>query len=1013
MPMIFRCLIRRLFVFVFVCVCLAGSRVGAAELTKSQDHFDRVIAPLLARRCLECHRGAKPKGKLDLTTLKTALAGGESDEPGLVPGKLDASLIWQQIAENEMPPKKPLPADERAVIKAWIASGGSWGTDPIDPFRFTSKARAGRDWWSLVPVVRPKTPAVKNKKWAGTPIDAFVLAKLEKAGLSPSAEAERRVLIRRLSFDLIGLPPTPEQIAQFVADKSPKAYGNLVDRLLASPHYGERWARHWLDVVRFGESNGFERDLPRANSWHFRNWVIDALNRDMPYDEFVRQQLSGDVMPNKDAASTIATGFLVAGAHDTVLPNSQRQRNVMRQDELEDVVSTVGQTFLGLTIHCARCHDHKFDPISTREYYQLTATLSGLQFGDRTVKEVSNPKQLAKLKGELIAAEKVLAAMEDPLRAKVLAGRKSGKRKGPEAPKPIAAWDFSVDLKDQIGSMHVQLFGGAAISGGMVRLDGRGAYAKTAPLSKDLREKTLEAWVQLSNLTQRGGGVMTVQDSRGGVFDSIVFGEKQPRRWMAGSNGWARFKPFGGPNEMDAVKKPVHLAIAYHADGTIAAYRNGQPYGKPYRSRGIVAFKAGQNEVVFGVRHGTAGAGRMLAGAVSRARLYDRALSAEEIAATSGSPGNWVSEAELVSELSAAQRSQRTKLKQQLATTRRQVTKLTTSRSYKVYAITARQPPPVHVLNRGDVTSRGELVSPAGIAAVSGTSPDFGLASNAPEAQRRLKLAQWITDAKNPLFARVMVNRLWHYHFGIGLVDTPSDFGFNGTRPSHPALLDYLAAELVEKKFSLKQLHRLIVTSATYRQSARPNAAAAKIDADGRLLWRKPPMRLEAEAIRDTMLRVAGRLNPEIGGRGYQDTKSYFFKGTQFYDPIDPVGEQYNRRTIYRTWARGGRNPLLDTFDCPDPSATAPKRAVTITPLQALALLNNSFVLRMAEKTADRVTREGAKDTSQQIERLYHLAYGRAPEKDEQTAAAKFVADHGLAAFCRVVLNSNEFLYVD
>ena len=322
--------------------------------------FDREIAPLLAAHCTDCHGGPKPKGKLDLTR------------------KTDGAALWERVSAGEMPPKKPLPAKDQQLLKAWVDGGGKWGTDPIDPFRFTTPARAGYDWWSLQPVKRPAVPPGAN------PIDHFIAKKLSDKGLSLSPPASKRVLLRRLSFDLIGLPPTPEEVAAFEKDTSPDAYEKQVEKLLASPHHGERWARHWLDVVRFGETNGFERNDTRPNAWHYRDWVIRALNADLPYDQFARLQLAGDVLKPDDADAVRATGFLVAAVHNTVLGNDQ-MRAVARQDELEDLVGGVAQTFLGMTANCARCHDHKFDPIAQRDFYRLASSLSGVAHGERTV----------------------------------------------------------------------------------------------------------------------------------------------------------------------------------------------------------------------------------------------------------------------------------------------------------------------------------------------------------------------------------------------------------------------------------------------------------------------------------------------------------------------------------------------------------------------------------------------------------------------------------------------------
>jgi hypothetical protein len=700
--------------------CMAALAAATFPSSAQEAAFDRSVAPLLIERCIDCHGGLKPKGGLDLTRKAAATRA-------VVPRDLRASLLWQRVAAGEMPPKKPLADGEKAILQAWIERGAVWGSNPIDPFRVTTARRAGYDWWALQPVKRPDIPMVLQQDWPRNAIDRFILARLESEGVPPSPEADARTLVRRLYVDLIGLPPTPDEADSFVRDcagppkKSPHAYERLVDRLLASPQHGERWARHWLDIVRFGESHGFEHDELRKNAWPYRDWVIGAFNQNMPYDQFARLQIAGDVLTPESPAAITATGFLVAGGYDSVGQGQQSvaMKRVVRQDELEDIVSTIGQTFLGLTVQCARCHDHKFDPVRTDEYYRLTAAVAGVRHGEREIK-----------------------------------------------------------------------------------------------------------------------------------------------------------------------------------------------------------------------------------------------------------PG------------------------------------------LRVYAVSPRPPESTALLIRGNPAKPGPVVRPGGVAALR-LAADFGLAADAPDAERRRKLAAWITDARNPLFARVMVNRLWHYHFGIGLVDTPSDFGFNGGRPSHPKLLDWLADEFARSGYDIGHMHRLIVTSATYRQASRYRADAAQRDADNRWLWRRTPRRLEAEVLRDSILAVAGQLNLRQGGPGYQDFTVTIRGATYYYTPIDTDEPALYRRSVYRTWARSGRDRFLDAHDCPDPSTVAPRRALTTTPLQALSLLNGNLVLRMAERFAERLQREAGADPSQQIARASALAYGRPASADEIAAVQPIVERHGLAVFCRAMFNSNEFVYVD
>ena len=994
------------------CVVFPGP-IAADDLT-AQD-FDHHIAPLIAQRCLTCHSGDEPKGQLDLSSREKALTGGESGI-AIVPGNLAQSLFWEQIDSDQMPPKKPLSAAEKARFKIWIAGGANWGTETIDPFRYSTDTRAGSDWWSLQPLRSPQPPATTRPGWALNAIDAFVDARLRAAGLAPSVEADKRTLIRRLSFDLLGLPPSPDEINAFLTDTSDQAYENLVDRSLASPHYGERWARHWLDVVRFGESNGFEYDQPRDNAWPYRDWVIDALNQDMPYDEFVRMQLAGDILQPNNFNAITATGFLVAGPHNTTLPANDKMRMSMAQDEIEDLVGIVGQTFLGLTANCARCHDHKFDPISQKEYYQLAATLTGVTHGERDVQVALPPEQQQRLADVEVLLAKVgneKDALEQSARSAILTERENGTASSPEPPQALATWEFEDDISDSAGSLDATAHGSAKIEDGSLVLDGKDAWVATQPVTADLNEKTLEAWVQLKNLEQGGGGVISVQTLDGATFDAIVFGERESRKWMAGSNGFVRTMPFNGTEEADAKERAVHFAIVYHKDGTIIGYRDGTPYGTAYRPGDLQTFTAGQFQVIFGLRHSPVGGNRMLAGRIQRAQLYNRALTADEVAASAGvADRNYVSSAQMLAQLSPEQRSHHQQLTAEVTRLQAEKDGLTSSQSRKLYACVSNNPGITRVLNRGDVGSPAEEVSPAGLGAVTGGSPDFGLAPDASDADRRLKLAEWVTHPDNPLFARVMVNRLWQYHFGQGLVTTSSDFGFNGGQPSHPDLLDWLAQTFRSGGYRLKPMHRLMVTSATYRQSSAFNASAAQTDADNRLLWHKTPQRLEAEEIRDAVLVATGQLNSAIGGVGYRDVRHFAFKGSNFYESVNETGPEALRRTIYRFSPRGGRNPFLDTFDCPDPSVTTPKRAATTTPLQALALMNNALVFSLADEFAGRMQREAGDSTAAQVKLVWLVAYGRDADEPEVQLATRFVDAHGLPSFCRVILNSNEFLYV-
>ncbi len=966
-------------------------------------------AALLVRRCLECHSGADPQGKLDLTTRASLLKGGESG-PAIDDGERQKSPLWQRVVLNEMPPKQPLSAEEKRLLQAWIGAETPYAVDPLSPWQYSSEKRAGLEWWSLQPLRTVGIPDPKTST-ALSPIDAFHLHDLHAAGLTANPPAGRRALIRRLSFNLLGLPPAPGEIDDFLVDERPDAYERLVDRLLASPHYGERWARHWLDVVRYGESNGFERDLPRPNSWHYRDWVIGAFNADLSYPDFVRRQVAGNPADPQDAESLKATGFLVAGPHDTVVPSSDKMRQSMRFDELEDIIGTIGQTFLGLTVNCARCHDHKFDPVSQTEYYQLAAALSGVDHGEKEYLPRSVVEELAAVRPRIEELTARLRQQEEPLRKKILAARNQPAKEAPVPPAPLAAWDFAKGLTDVQGKLPVTLHGAAKQTAEGLMVEGQSAFAATTPLTKPLREKTLEVRVRLANLQQRGGGVISVQTLDGGVFDAVVFGEQEAGRWMAGSNGFVRTQSFQGEAETTADKEFSVFSIVYKADGTITGYRNGQLYGRAYQSQGLQAYEADKSQIVFGLRHGPVGGNKMLAGVIASARLYDRALSAEEVAASALAADVFVTEAELRELLTDAQRTERSARQTELQTLRDRETLLAKNGPVKVYTAALSQPGPVRFLKRGNVAEPGDVVVPAGLSAVPAGDQSFRLPADSPEAVRRQALSEWLVSPQNPLAVRTIVNRLWHYHFGSGFVETPNDLGFNGGQPAHPELFDWLCGEFLRTGGGIKQFHRQVVTSAAYRQSsaARPDHIA--VDSGNRKLWRMSPRRLEAEAVRDAMLSVAGELNESLDGPSYLDFNSFFFKGTQFYEPLDSTDANTQRRTVYRMWARGGRSPFLDTFDCPDPSTTTPRRSSTTTPLQALALMNNTFALRMAERLAARAESSANRQTT--IEAVYRFAYGREPRKTEIVAAQDFITRRGVISFCRVVLNSSEFLYVE
>jgi mono/diheme cytochrome c family protein len=695
--------------------CLPGASAPAAD---DQVSFARDVAPILQEHCLRCHQPGNRKGDLSLVSPDDLRVAGR-----LVPGRpLESGLVKMITAQPgekpEMPRKgPPLSEAQVSLIRRWIEQGAHWP----DHLILAEKSKADRSWWSLQPLAKLEPPLTDGmpSQWSANPIDRFIYAKLAARKLTPNAPADRRTLIRRLSYDLTGLPPTPEEVGAFLADESSDAYERLVERLLASPRYGEQWGRHWLDVVRFGESNGFERNVLINNLWPFRDYVVRSFNEDKPFDRFAQEHLAGDVLAAGDPANAIGTVFLVCGPYDNVGNQDAAAAAVIRADTIDEMLRATGEAFLGLTVGCARCHDHKFDPILQSDYYAMYAAFTGVQHGERTL----------------------------------------------SASRPAV---------------------------------------------------------------------------------------------------WA---------------------------------------GKFAAAPGVV-----------------------------------------------------------------------------------------------------------HVMIGGDPRRKGQAVTAASLSALNGLRSSYKLSAEASESERRLALARWITSKDNPLTPRVLANRLWHYHFGVGIVDTPSDFGYMGGRPTHPELLDWLAGQILHHGWRLKPLHRLIVTSQAYRQASTYRADAATEDAEARLLWRFPPRRLSGEEIRDTMLAVAGKLDlAKAGGPGFRLYK-YVEDNVATYLPLDEHGPETYRRALYHQNARAARVDVLGDFDCPDPAAAAPRRAVTTTPLQALAMMNHRFTHDMAGFLAQRV--EGLGSQPEQVRQVFLLAYGRQADGDELRESVAVIERHGLRAFCLAVLNSNELIYI-
>jgi hypothetical protein len=697
--------------------------------------FDKDVLPILKANCYKCHANGKAKGGLSLADRAGLLKGGDLG-PAFNKYRPEESILLKAIhyqGDLEMPPSGKLAAKEVAILTQWVKAGAVWpdaapaATTTPKGMRITDEDRL---YWAYVPVKRPEVPPVGKKEWVRNPIDAFILARLEKEGLAPVSPADRGSLGRRVWYDLTGLPPTPEELDAFVNDPAPDAYERLIDRLLASPQYGEKWARHWLDLVRYAETNGFEFDRPKPFAWRYRDYVIDAFNADKPYDQFLREQLAGDQLEAVTPESLIATGYYRLGQYDS----GAADRLLQRYEVLDGILSTTGQVFLGMSLGCARCHDHKRDPIPQRDYYRLLA-----------------------------------------------------------------------------------------------------------------------------------------------FFHNV-----------------------------------------------------GEPFGKSAAKR----MKAGDAEV-------------------------------------------------------------------------------------QIMSVVERGNEPCHVLLRGNPRAPGELVDPGFPEVLSKATP-------APSGKGRLALANWLTDAHNPLTARVLVNRLWQYHFGRGIVPSSNDFGKLGEPATHPELLDWLASEFVANGWKIKPMHRLILTSNAYRMSSRADAKALAKDPANGCFWRFPMRRLSAEEVRDSMLAVSGKLNPKRGGPSvYPPIPKEVLMGQsrpgEGWRPSPP--EEAARRSVYVHVKRSLLLPLLAQFDLADTDASCPVRFTTTVPTQALGMLNGEFSQEQADALAVRLEKEAPGAIRNQVARGIRLTTGRIPSADETRQDTDFVgalqrenglnAHEALRCYCLVLLNANEFLYLD
>ncbi|MCE9568061.1 MAG: PSD1 and planctomycete cytochrome C domain-containing protein [Planctomycetes bacterium] len=930
------------------------ANAATADEPVNNEFFEKNVRPILVANCVECHGPKKDKGGLRLDSKAGFTKGG--DTGALVKaGEPDKSLIVQVIrydGDIKMPAKGKMADADIATITAWVKGGAPWPDDmaigPKNGEAFDLHARA-KTHWSFQPITRPKVPEVRNPRSPiRNPIDAFLLAKLSDNGLSFAPQADKRTLLRRVYFDLIGLPPSPEETEAFLKDTSPEAFEKVVEKLLASPQYGERWARHWLDLARYAETHGHEFDFEIPEAWRYRDYVVRALNADVPFDKFLTEHIAGDLLAQprrgKDGIneSLLATAFWWLGE----AKHSPVDSRAEHADRIDNQIDVFGKTVLGLTISCARCHDHKFDPIATKDYYSLFSILASSRMNRA---DIEDPTPTVKLLDELLQLRKDLVAL-------------------------IPA--------------------GPPINGGV------------APV-RPMTSPQAEAWRAKSTPFEKfGDNWRTRWDASGLAFRPGVTDE------FPNSGALVRKLP-------GAVRSPT-----FNIDKPFFAIRVA---GKDAKARLVLnGLQLIQNPIYGGLAQ-SVNHGDELRWMVLDLRMWKGQTAYLEL--LDDGPGYVaISEAWFADSPPPADVPMRVQLSDLPAVDHPDGKKLVA----RIKEIEAKIPDAHRALSMRDgngiterVFIRGSHKTP-GVEAPRAFLEAFGNKPFAGSGSGRLELAKAVTDPSNPLVARVIVNRLWKHHFAEGLVRSPDDFGKQGQLPSHPELLDWLASEMVSDGWSFKHMHRLMVLTSAYQQASRatPEQAAKAVTADplNKLLHQQNVRRLEAEAIRDTILCVSGRLDPKMEGPGVLPylTEHQVGRGKPASGPLDGNG----RRSIYLAVRRNFLNPMFQAFDYPTPFTSIGRRTVSNVPAQALVMMNNPFVIQQAELWAKRVLATPARTPEQRVGSMYETAFGRPPTKAELTAATEFVAEqvkeHGkpneLKAWtdlAHVLFNAKEFIFVE
>lgn len=977
--------------------CLFALMVCSATGYGDENNSDlfATVAEIFSKHCVACHNEIDQEGGFSLEAKEAFFDSGHVE-----PRQSDSSLMDVLRPDGDQPPSMPkdgtpLTQTQLAAIEKWIAAGAEW------PSGVRIEATVSDfDWWSFKPMIRPAIPGSEDH-----PIDAFVQATLREKGLAPSRPADRRTLIRRLTYDLTGLPPTPAEINAFVNDSSDAAYDKLVDRLLESPRYGERWARHWLDVVKYADTCGYDKDKLRPNAWPYRDYVIRSLNEDKLYARFVQEQIAGDVLFPGERDGIIGLGFIAAGPWDFIghveVPESKIDGKVARNLDRDEMVTNTLNTFCSVTIQCARCHNHKFDPFTQEHYYSLQAIFAAVDRAERVYDlDPKIVKQKAKLESQLTDLRTQKKAVE--------------KERSDAAGERLVKLDQQIkELKPQVGIEKKPAFG----------------YH-----SEIVKEQAATKWVQV-DLGRQVDVARVVLFPCHDEYAGIGAGFGFPVRYKIETTSddpslpTATWTILEDRTDSDQ-PNPGYLPVTIETNETTARFVRVTATKLAPRSNDFIFALAELHVLDAGGRNAAENAkvtsldsiqapvrwhrNNLVDGLFARPKDHGAATTLVSVQRERGALVARIETEDWVRRRDAIEAKIR-KHEEELSGLPAGKMVYAAATSFKPqgnFKPTGGKPRTVRILHRGNITQPLDEVT-AGVLPTAAEN-DWRLASVDTESERRAALARWLTDDANPLVWRSIVNRVWQHHFGSGIVDTPNDFGRMGSLPTHPELLDWLAVEFRDNGQSLKSLHRLIVTSKTYKQSSASHLHHAKIDAGNQFLWRMNRRRLTAEEIRDSILTVSGSLNEQMGGPGF-----YLFELERTehsphyeYHKFDPRDEASHRRSIYRFVVRSQPDPFMTTLDCADSSQSTPRRNETLTSLQALSLLNNRFNLVMAERFAADLSRDRP-SLAEQIDHAMLRVAGRLPAEDERAELVDYAKRHGMQNLCRMLFNLSEFVFID